>query len=132
MDQPSAGRPGEPGEEDDVVDADVVETSVTPAPGVEPTATFAPAGIGSGSAIAPDYNDAGVPSLNYLRDKIEGRYSTALGSTELAEAAVAREASARAAAEQQAAATAEEQRAAREQAAKNKLDEIRRSLHPGQ
>jgi phage shock protein A len=34
---------------------------------------------------APDYDENGVPSLEYLRDKIEGKYATALGATELAE-----------------------------------------------
>ena len=32
-----------------------------------------------------DYTDAGVPTLDYLRDRIEGRHATALGGTELAE-----------------------------------------------
>lgn len=104
----------------DVVDAEIVETvDSTPFPG-----------SGAGS-IAPDYSDAGVPSLDYVRNKIEGRYGTALGSTELAEAAAAREAAARAEAEQRELVTAKEQRAAREQAAKDKLDEIRRSIQRG-
>ena len=94
----------------DVIDAEIVETV---------------------DSIAPDYSDDGVPSLDYLRNKIEGRYGTALGSAELAEAAAAREAVRRAAAEHSAALSAEEQRTAREQAAKDKLDEIRRSIRRG-
>jgi hypothetical protein len=107
----------------DVVDAEIVET-------VGPPAVF-PLGSGPSGSIAPDYSDAGVPSLDYVRNKIEGRYGTALGSTELAEAAAAREAAARAEAEQREVVTAEEQRIAREQAAKDKLEEIRRSIQRG-
>ncbi|MET3805682.1 hypothetical protein ABIB25_002686 [Nakamurella sp. UYEF19] len=103
-------------DDDDVVDAEIVESSV-----------FAPLPLGG---IAPDYSDAGVPSLDYLRDKIEGRYATALGGTELGEAAAVREAAARKIAEEQAAIQAEQQRAAREQAGKDKLEEIRRSMRP--
>ncbi len=106
----------------DVVDAEIVET-------VDSTATFP--GLGTAGSIAPDYTEAGVPSLDYVRNKIEGRYGTALGSTELAEAAAAREAAARAEAEQRELVTADQQRAAREQAAKDKLDEIRRSIQRG-
>ena len=129
--RPDAGRPGagaqgaEPpalDDDADVVDAEIVET-------VGPLAL--PGGLTTAPSIAPDYSEAGVPSLDYLRNKIEGRYGTALGSTELAEAAAAREAVARAEAEHRAAVTAQEQRAAREQAAKDKLDEIRRSIPRG-
>ena len=129
--RPDAGRPGTgaqgavpPALDDDadVVDAEIVET-------VGPLAL--PGGLTTAASIAPDYSEAGVPSLDYLRNKIEGRYGTALGSTELAEAAAAREAVARAEAEHRAAVTAQEQRAAREQAAKDKLDEIRRSIPRG-
>jgi hypothetical protein len=63
----------------------------------------------------PDYNQAGVPSLDYVRDKIEGRYGRSLGSTELAQ-------------ETPEARSFEEQAAKREEAARDKLEEIRRSL----
>jgi hypothetical protein len=63
----------------------------------------------------PDYDERGVPSLDYVRDKIESRYATSLGAAELAEGTVEGR-------------TLEEQDAEREQAAKAKLDEIRRSL----
>jgi phage shock protein A len=66
-------------------------------------------------APAPDYDERGVPSFDHVRNKIEGRYATSLGSTELAEDTAA-------------ARTAEVQHAERERAAKAKLDEIRRSL----
>ncbi|SDO79584.1 hypothetical protein SAMN04515671_2010 [Nakamurella panacisegetis] len=102
-------------DDEDVVDAEIVEIpSLSPYP----------------SMPAPDYSEAGVPSLDYVRDKIQGRLATAAGSAELAAAEAEREAAARAAAEQQAAITAEQQRAAREQAGRAKLEEIRRQLHP--
>ncbi len=104
-------------DDDDVIDAEIVEL-----PALTPSAYQA--------LPRPDYSESGVPSLDYVRDKIEGRYATAIGSTELAQAAADREAAARAAAEQRQALTAEEQRVAREQAAKDKLEEIRRSLRP--
>ena len=64
---------------------------------------------------APDYDERGVPSLDYVRYKIEGRFATSLGGTELAEGTPAAQ-------------SLEEQRAEREKAAKAKLDEIRRTL----
>jgi phage shock protein A len=64
---------------------------------------------------APDYDEHGVPSLDYVRNKIEGRYATSIGAAELAdESAEGRR--------------VEEQEADRAAAAKAKLDEIRRSL----
>ena len=63
----------------------------------------------------PDYNAAGVPSLDFVRDKIEGRYAQSLGSTELA-------------AETPEARSAAEQAADREKAARERLEAIRRSL----
>lgn len=66
----------------------------------------------------PDYSAQGVPSLDFVRDKIEGRYAHSLGASELA----ADTAEARSAAEQQ---------LDREQAARDKLDAIRRSMSGG-
>jgi phage shock protein A len=63
----------------------------------------------------PDYDERGVPSLDYVRDKIEGRYATAMGDTELTEGSSE-------------ARSLDEQQAQREKAAKAKLDEIRRTL----
>ncbi|NKQ52673.1 hypothetical protein HFP15_07240 [Amycolatopsis sp. K13G38] len=65
-----------------------------------------------------DYNDTGVPSFDYVRDRIEGRYATALGSTELA-------------GETPEAAALEKKLAERDKAAKSRLEEIRRSLRDG-
>jgi hypothetical protein len=64
---------------------------------------------------APDYDEHGVPSLDYVRDKIESRYATSLGATELAESTAAGR-------------SVEEQEAERAAAAKAKLEELRRSL----
>jgi phage shock protein A len=64
---------------------------------------------------ATGYTDGGVPTLDYVRDKIEGRYATALGMEEL----VGDTDQARSLAEQ------EEKR---KEAAAAKLAEIRRSL----
>jgi len=61
------------------------------------------------------YTDGGVPTLDYVRDKIESRYATALGMEEL----VGDTDQARSLAEQ------EEKR---KEAAAAKLEEIRRSL----
>ncbi|MFC5285946.1 hypothetical protein ACFPM7_02690 [Actinokineospora guangxiensis] len=33
-----------------------------------------------------DYSEAGVPSFDFVRNKIEGRHATSVGSSELAEA----------------------------------------------
>lgn len=113
------GRPVPPplDDDDDVIDAEIVESPV-----LTPSAY--------GRTPSADYTEAGVPSLDYVRDKIEGRRATAIGSVELAGAATAREAVRRAAEQQQAVVTADQRRVAREQAAREKLDEIRRSLHP--
>jgi hypothetical protein len=64
---------------------------------------------------APDYDEHGVPSLDYVRDKIESRYATSIGATELAEGTAAGR-------------SVEEKEAERAAAAKAKLDELRRSL----
>jgi len=64
---------------------------------------------------APDYDEHGVPSFDYVRDKIEGRYATSLGGTELAEGSAQ-------------ARSLQEQEAERDRAAKAKLDQIRRQL----
>lgn len=113
-----SGHPAPPplDDDEDVIDAEIVE----------PTAGSTSSA--SAALPAPDYSEAGVPSLDYLRDKVEGRYATALGSTELAQAAAEREAARRAAVEADKAVVAQAQRVTREQAAKDKLEEIRRSM----
>ena len=80
-------------------------------------ATVVPDEPAAAGFVAPpaDYNQAGVPSLDFVRDKIEGRYGRSLGSTELAQ-------------ETPEARSFQEQAAKREEAARDKLAEIRRSL----
>ena len=65
--------------------------------------------------IDTGYTDAGVPTLEGVREKIETRYGTALGATELAE-------------ETPEVRTAAEQYEAQHKAAVEKLDEIRASM----
>ncbi|HEY5879183.1 MAG TPA: hypothetical protein VIU11_09735 [Nakamurella sp.] len=73
----------------------------------------------AGAALpAPDYSAAGVPSLDFVRDKIEGRFAHSLGSAELAS-------------ETPEARSAAEQQQEREKAARDKLDAIRQSLRGG-
>ena len=81
-----------------VIDAEIVESPCPPVP------------------IAPDYTDAGVPTFNHVRDKIEERIGRAIGSEELAH-------------ETPAGRGVQEQWDAREKAAKERLEQIRKSLH---
>jgi phage shock protein A len=65
----------------------------------------------------PGYDSAGVPTFESVREKIETRYGTSLGAAELdAETAEGR--------------SVEEQYQARQQAAADRLAEIRKSMHP--
>ena len=61
-----------------------------------------------------DYVD-GVPTFDFVRDRIEGRYATAMGTTELAEESAAGRSLA-------------QQQEDRDAAARERLAEIRRSL----
>lgn len=79
------------------IDAEIVDDAPPPAP------------------PAPDYDERGVPSFDFVRDRIEGRYATSLGSAELSE-------------DTEQVRSIEHQEAERERAAKAKLDEIRRSM----
>ncbi len=67
---------------------------------------------------APDtgYTPSGVPTLEGVREKIETRFGTALGATELAE-------------DTPEGRTAAQQFDARQKAAEDKLEEIRASMH---
>jgi hypothetical protein len=88
--------PAVPEEQPEIIDADVVDAPPPPLP-------------------APDYDEHGTPSLDYVRNKIEGRFATSVGSTELADETAAGRSLA-------------EQEAERAKKAQEKLDEIRRSL----
>lgn len=93
--------PADPAQPTELEPADV---EIVPAETVPPT-----------PLPVPDYDERGVPSLDHVRDKIEGRWATSVGAAELlADTAVAR--------------SIEEQEADRAAAARAKLDEIRRGL----
>lgn len=105
----------------DPLDADAARRG--PAPRVparvDPTtAAPIPGAGGTGATPAADYTEAGVPTFDHVRDRIEGRYARSVGATELAEDSVP----ARSLAQQQ-----EE----RDAAARERLEEIRRSLRDG-
>ncbi|GAA1483019.1 hypothetical protein GCM10009624_34590 [Gordonia sinesedis] len=87
----------------EIVDADLVP-SVTPGPTENPTVT-----------VPSDYTDSGVPTFDYVRDKIEHRINTAVGSQELAESTPEGRG-------------VDEMMRKRDEAAKRKLDEIRKSM----
>ncbi|MGW0044763.1 hypothetical protein [Rhodococcus sp. NPDC003348] len=95
-----------------ILDADVV-----PDPHAVTNPNTVPGGV-----VAPDvaavtgYTEGGVPTFDAVREKIETRAGTADGGTELDAASSAGR-------------NLEEQFAAREKAAKERLDEIRKSLH---
>ncbi len=102
----------------------ITETATTPTAGTEVAATLAPplatATPASTSPVpaVPDigYTAAGVPTFDGIREKIETRYATALGATELAEDTTEGR-------------TATQQFDARQKAAEEKLAEIRASMH---
>ena len=95
--------------EPEIIDAEIVPDPVS----LPPDAAFAP-------VPGLDYTDAGVPTLDYVRDKIAGRLGTAQGSAELAEAAADRGRGR----EQ----TMAQREADREKAAADRLAQIRASL----
>jgi phage shock protein A len=88
---------------DEPLDAEIVEENkdLTPAP-----PPVVPAG---------DYTEAGVPTFDYVRDRIENRVGTSVGSQELAEATPEGKAT-------------EDQFEARKKAGLDKLEQIRRSM----
>ena len=68
------------------------------------------------SGPTPDYTAGSVPTFDSVRDKVEQRYGTAIGSDELAR-------------ETTAGRSLQEQWDAREKAGHEKLDQIRKSMH---
>ena len=67
------------------------------------------------SAPAGDYTEQGVPTLDYVRDRVESRHATAVGAVELAE-------------DSDQGRSIDEQLAERDEAGRKRLDEISRSL----
>ncbi len=95
--------------EGEILDADVVDT--TPPASTFPTSTT----VSSAAHIDPDYSEQGVPSFDFVRDKIEKRISTAIGSQELAEGTPEGQG-------------VDDMMRKRDEAAKKKLEEIRKSM----
>lgn len=105
---------------DGVTAADIVagEAAHQSAPPAAPTVT-SPDPVGLAPAVAPvetGYTAGGVPTFDYAREKIETRYGTAIGATELA-------------AETREGRSVEEQYEARQKAAAERLAQIRESMH---
>jgi hypothetical protein len=65
-----------------------------------------------------DYNEAGVPSFDFVRDRIENRVATSIGTQELADATPEGK-------------EVEDKFEARKKAGLSKLEEIRRSMRGG-
>lgn len=88
-----------------------------PTPSQEPidAEIVAAAGIPPVTVARPDYDEHGVPSFDYVRDRIEGRYAASRGASEPAAETVEDR-------------TVEERFTERERAAAARLDEIRRDL----
>lgn len=102
--QPSTD-PNEP------IDAEVVPLDPDPSPAPAPIDPAAPA-----APIDPGYTPGGVPTFESVREKIETRYGTAIGSAELA-------------ADTPEGRSVEEQYEARQKAAAERVEQIRRSMH---
>jgi hypothetical protein len=86
---------------DEPIDAEVVEeTNAVAIPMTAPTM---------------DYTEQGVPNFDYVRDKIEGRFATSVGAAELAK-------------DVPQAASLDDQFTAREQAGRDRLEQIRRAI----
>ena len=84
---------------------------------VEPPGVFAPVETGAAPAET-GYTAGGVPTFDMVREKIETRFGTAIGSPELAT-------------ETPEGRRVEQQFEARQKAAAEKLEEIRRSMSAG-
>ena len=91
-------------------------TAMADEPTKQDDAVEAPAAPVPVPPVDTGYTASGVPTFESVREKIETRYGTALGSAELdAETPEGR--------------SAEEQYEARQRAAHDKLEEIRASMH---
>jgi phage shock protein A len=91
--------------DDEPIDAEVVEQGTVALPST----------VGEPTGLATDYTDDGVPTLDYVRDQIEGRFAMSIGTNELA-------------ADIPQVASLDEQFAARENAGKDRLEQIRRAM----
>jgi phage shock protein A len=91
-------------------DSDVVDAELVDEPANLP-ATVTPA------LPDPDYTEAGVPSFDYVRSRIESRVTTSIGESELAGIGG-----------KETVASLDEKLAKRDEAARDKLAEIRRQM----
>jgi phage shock protein A len=92
------------------------ESIPEPEPAAEAPPAPPPAEPKRSEPVDTGYTPSGVPTFDSVREKIETRYGTAIGSAELdAESPEGR--------------TVEEQYDARQRAAAERLDEIRKSMH---
>ena len=107
---------------DEVLDVEVVPSEPDP-PNAVPSGTVPVASPDSlpTTPVETGYTADGVPTFDYAREKIETRYGTAIGASELA-------------AETPEGRSVEEQYEARQRAAAEKLEQIRASMRdePGQ
>ena len=111
---PDDGAPDEVVGGDDVVDVDEVQPDpapMAPLPAPEPV----PVPLPPAQSLDTGYTAAGVPTFDSVREKIETRYGTAIGATELAAATPEGR-------------TVEEQYDARQRAAAERLEQIRASM----
>jgi phage shock protein A len=92
--------------EDVPVDAEIVESGAEVALPTTPVES---------TVLGTDYTEGGVPTFDYVRDQIEGRIATSIGTAELT-------------GDTPAAASVDEQFAARERAGKDRLEQIRRAM----
>jgi hypothetical protein len=104
--------PDEPTPEPEPVESAESTPNAAPVPTVTPAPSPA-------EPVDTGYTPGGVPTFDSVREKIETRYGTAVGASELA-------------AETPEARTLEEQYEARQRAAAERLAEIRKSMHPEQ
>lgn len=97
--------------DDGTVDGEVVEENA-PAALPVPTSPMAPV-----APTVPDmnYTEDGVPTFDYVREQIEGRFATSTGTAELA-------------ADSSSGTSIDEQFAARERAGQDRLEQIRRAM----
>lgn len=84
-----------------------------PDPAVDPATALPPPD--PMSTPVGDYDESGVPTFEYVRDKIEKKFATALGAEELVSSS-------------EEGRSIDEQLAEREKAARERLEQLRRSL----
>jgi phage shock protein A len=105
--------PDEPTPAPDPPDEDETVDDLALQPDTAPTSTPAAA---PAEPAATGYTPSGVPTFESVREKIETRYGTAIGASELA-------------AETPEGRTVEEQYEERQKAAAERLEQIRKSMH---